>query len=375
MSTDKDAVARRIMDQFGEESRIPLSQHRGGDVGVLIAFPIIGLFVAGLTGIESLALPFVAGGFGFGVAVIYVSPDHLNAWTWTKDVYRYAKRPRVTFSAPQRSPTVPRTRLRRNEGGLANYTPFKPDERTQDLTNVKRAWPGAGAIQRADGTMEAFIEIDPGNMDFAMSDDWAQLQEAGEEFANKELDSKLKLHATTRSFPVEQITETIEERLNDEDVKQNPIFRELLEEYRETRPKEMRDRGIQQVRYYIGVEVTPLEVYDRYRDEGTPAEKLTQFPVIGFLFNPFVTRREDLTDVERRVQMFEKLDSRVNDVRAEFIQQASGWSARRLSTVELFVPEHGLLERTRARLRRSRPRVVREQPIIGHSRREDETNA
>jgi len=144
----------------------------------------------------------------------------------------------------------------RNEGGLANYTPFKPDERTQDLTNVKRAWPGAGAIQRADGTMEAFIEIDPGNMDFAMSDDWAQLQEAGEEFANKELDSKLKLHATTRSFPVEQITETIEERLNDEDVKQNPIFRELLEEYRETRPKEMRDRGIQQVRYYIGVEVT-----------------------------------------------------------------------------------------------------------------------
>ena len=60
-------------------------------------------------------------------------------------------------------------------------------ERTQDLTNVKRAWPGAGAIQRADGTMGAFIEIDPENMGFAMSDDWAQLQEAGEEFANKYL--------------------------------------------------------------------------------------------------------------------------------------------------------------------------------------------
>jgi len=121
----------------------------------------------------------------------------------------------------------------------------------------------------------------------------------------------------------------------------------------------MRDRGIQQMRYYLGVEVTPLEVYDRYRDEGTPAEKLTKFPVIGFLFNPFVTRREDLTDVERRAQMFEKLDSRVNDVRAEFIQQASGWSARRLSTVELFRSEYGLLEWTRARLRRSRPRHSR----------------
>ena len=361
------------MNQFGEESRIPYLNIEEGDVGVLIAFPVLGLFIAGFVGIESLALPLITAGLGFGVAVIYVSPDHLNAWTWTKDVYRYVKRPQITFSAPEEAESGT-NETARNEGGLANYTPFKPDERTQELTNVKRAWPGAGAIQRADGAMEAFIEINPGNMDFAMSDDWAQLQEAGEEFANKELDSKLKFHATTRSFPVEQITETIEERLNDEDVKQNPIFRELLEEYRETRPKEMRDRGIQQVRYYIGVQVSPLEVYDRYRDEGTPAEKLTQFPVIGFLFNPFVTRREDLTDVERRAQMFEKLDSRVNGVRAEFIQQASSWSARRLSTVELFVlnmdfwngREHDYDEAER---------IVREQPIIGHSRREDETNA
>jgi len=61
MSTDQDAAARRIMDQFGEESRIPYLNIEEGDVGVLIAFPIVGLFIAGLTGIESLALPFVAG--------------------------------------------------------------------------------------------------------------------------------------------------------------------------------------------------------------------------------------------------------------------------------------------------------------------------
>ncbi|WP_426963488.1 hypothetical protein [Haloparvum alkalitolerans] len=373
MPADQDAAARRMMEELGEESRVPYLNIEEGDMGVLIAFPIIGLFVAGLTGIDSLALPFVAGGFGLGIAVVYVSPDHLSAWTWTKDVYRYVKRPRVTFSAPEEADSST-NETARNEGGLANYTPFKPDERTQDLTNIERAWPGAGAIQRDDGTMEAFIEIDPGNMDFAMSDDWAQLQEAGEEFANKELDSKLKLHATTRSFPVEQITENIEDRLNDEDVTENPIFRELLEEYRETRPKEMRKRGIQQVRYYIGVEVTPLEVYDRFRDEGTPAEKLTQFPVIGFLFNPFVTRRENLTDVERRAQMFEKLDSRVNDVRSEFIQQASGWSARRISTVELFVLNMDFWN-GRENDYDNAERVVREQPIVGHSRREEAHDA
>ena len=369
---DQDAAARRIMDQFGEESRIPYLNIEEGDVGILISFPIIGLLIAGLTGVDSLALPFVVGGLGFGFAVIYVSPDQVNAWTWTKDLYRYAKRPRVTFNALAEADSETNETVR-NEGGLANYTPFKPDERTQDLTNVERAWPGAGAIQRIDGTMEAFIEISPGNMDFAMSGDWAQLQEAGEEFANKELDSKLKLHATTRAFPVEQITETIEERLSDEDVTQNTIFRELLEEYQETRPREMRERGTQQMRYYIGVEVTPLEVYDRYRDEGTPAEKLTQFPVIGFLFNPFVTRREDFTDVERRVKMFEKLDGRVNDIQTEFIQQASGWSGRRLSTVELFVLNMDFWN-GREHDQDEAAHVVRKQPIIGHSRREDETD-
>jgi hypothetical protein len=356
------------MNQLGEESRIPYLNIEEGDVGVLIAFPVIGLFVASLTGIASLALPFVAGGLGIGVALIYMTPDHLNAWTWTKDVYRYLKRPRVTFSAPE---AVDNGNETRNEGGLANYTPFTPDERTQDLTNIERAWPGAGAIQRTDGTMEAFIEIDPGNMDFAMSDDWAQLQNAGEDFANKELDSKLKFHATTRSFPVEQITETIEERLTDQDVTENLIFRDLLEEYQETRPREMRDRGIQQMRYYLGVEVRPLEVYDRFRDEATPAEKLTKFPVIGFVFNPFVTRRADLSEVERRVQMFEKLDSRVTDLRTEFIQQASGWSARRLSTVELFVLNMDFWN-GREHEYDDADQVVREQPIIGRSRREDE---
>lgn len=371
--TDQDAAARRIMNQFGEESRIPYLNIEEGDVGVLIAFPIAGLFIAGLVGIESLALPLVAGGLGFGVAIIYVTPNHLNAWTWTKDLYRYAKRPRTTFSAPDEA-TSGTDEATRNEGGLANYTPFKPDERTQDLTNVERAWPGVGTIQRADGTMEAFVEIHPGNMDFAMSENWAQLQEIGENFANKELDSKLKFHATTSSFPVEHLIENIENRLTDEDVTQNPIFRELLEEYRETRPKEMRERGTQQVRYYLGVEVSPLEVYDRYRDEATPAEKLTQFPVIGFLFTPFVTRRQNLSDVERRAQMFEKLDTRVNELRAEFIQQASGWSARRLSTAELFVLNMDFwngLEHDYD----SPDQAVRGQPILGHSQREGEVDA
>lgn len=254
------------MDELGEENRIPIINVDEGDVYVLFGFPIAGLLLAGLVGSDTLVLPFVLTGIVLGVAAVYASPSHLAASTWLADVYRYyCKRPRFTYSAPDHAATDEATDATHNEGGLINYTPFTPDERTQDLTNIERAWPGAGTIQRTDRTMEAFLEVDPGNMDFAMSGDWAHVQEVAGEFANKELDYSLKFHATTRSFPVENLITQIDARLGDEDVANNPVFQELLTEYREQRPREL--EGTQQIRYFIGVQVTPMDVYNRYRDE------------------------------------------------------------------------------------------------------------
>ena len=84
-----------------------------------------------------------------------------------------------------------------------------------------------------------------------------------------------------------------------------------------------------------------------------------------------MTCREDPTDVERQAQMFEKLDSRDNEVRAELIQQASGWSPRRLSTVELFVLNQDFWNGCEYEYVEAE-RVVREQLILGHWRWEDE---
>nr|WP_321112110.1 hypothetical protein [Halorussus salinisoli] len=355
------------MDQFGEENRIPFLNIEEGDIGVLIGFPIGGLLIAGFLGLNSFVLPLVAVGLGVGVGIVYTTPTHLTAWGWLKDACRYLKRPQVTDNGVSGVESSQYQEAER-QNRIRSSTAFQPDERTQDLTNIKRAWSGVGAIQRPDGAMEAFVEIEPANMDFSMSDNWAHVQETAQEFANKELDFKLKFHATTHSFPVEKLVGQIDDRLTDEDVQQNPVFTELLEEYRAKRPAEMRDRGTQQVRYFIGVEVNRLEVFNRYTDEHTPAEKLTTLPVIGFLFNPFVTRRESLSETEFRAKMFEKLDDRVMTVRSELIQNIPGWSARRLSTVELFVlmmdfwngEEHDYGDNQE---------VVRQQHAVGHSQR------
>ena len=324
------------MDTIGEENRVPVLNVEEGDLYIILGFPIAALFLGGLTGIDAIVFPLVLVGVVLGIATVYAAPNHLPASVWLADVWRYyTRRPRWTFGSPTDTTAVHPRAAKRTDGGVAQYNPFAPEERTQDLTNVERAWPGAGAVERSDGALVAMLEIDPANMDFAMSGDWADLQEHGEEFVNDEQDFPLTFHATTRPFPSERLTEQIEDRLEDDDVSENPIFKELLQEYHETRPDDL--EGTQQLRYYLGVEVHPFEVYNEDRDERSPAEKLTQIPVLGILFTPFVTRREQLTEAEVRAKMIDTLDTRCRTIETEFVSKANGWSSRRLDTVELFV--------------------------------------
>jgi hypothetical protein len=69
--------------------------------------------------------------------------------------------------------------------------------------------------------------------------------------------------------------------------------------------------------------------------------------------------------------MLEKLDERLRAVQSEFIQKASRWSARRLSTVELFVLNWEFWNGVE--YRESTPEsIVREQPVVGDSTRRDD---
>ncbi|QLG28978.1 hypothetical protein HUG10_16180 [Halorarum halophilum] len=336
MTNDHDAASRRIMDAIGEESRLPIINIPEGDVYVLVGFPTVGLLLGGLTGIDVLVLPLVLLGILTGVAAVVASPSHLPAGTWLGDVARYyLARPRVTVAAPTGHSSDEANAARQTDGGVREYSPFTPDERTQDLTGLERAWPGAGAIEQSDGTMVGMLQLDPANMDFAMSGDWASRQAVAEKFANNDLDFPLTLHATTRPFPVEQLIDQIDDRLMDDDVAANPVFRELLEEYRERRPADLAET--QQLHYYLGVEVTPFEVYNRHTDERPPAERLSRIPVLGVLVTPFVTRRERLTEGELRAELFDLLDRRCRAVETELVGATGGWSSHRLDTPELYL--------------------------------------
>jgi len=318
------------MNRLGEDSRLPVVNIREGDIGVLLGLPIGGLLLGSLTGIDWLAIGLLLAGFSVGVALVYAAPPQLTAWEWLGDLSRYVfKRPRVTRNYR------PEAAQDSTKGGAIQYTPFSVTESTLDLTGVRQAWPGVDAIERTDGSMEAFIEVSPSNMDFAMADDWQAVQQAATEFANNELDFPLTFHATTTPFPADHLIDQLDDRLDDPEVDDNPAFQVLIEEYRDQRPTDLAET--RELHYYLGVAVDRIEVYERHGTEPTPGERLTEFPIIGVLFTPFVTRREQLDEAELRAAMFEKLDDRIQTLRSEFVDAVAGWSGRRLSTVELFV--------------------------------------
>ncbi|ELZ39214.1 hypothetical protein C463_17383 [Halorubrum californiense DSM 19288] len=328
MSDQSDSPAsRRVMDTLGTGRQLPIVGIDERDLYVLVGFPIAGLVGGAAVGADALVLPLVCVGLAVGVAVVYAAPRQLPASTWLADLARfYLRRPRVTLHAAVADEAT--------AGGSEGVPrPFAVDEHTQALTGIKRAWPGHGAIEQADGTMATYVEVTPGNMDFAMADDWAARQAVGEAFADQELTFQLTLYTTTEPYPAATLVDQLEARLADPDVSANESLRRLIAAYREQRPADLADTH--RVRYFLGVQVAPYDVYERHPDERTPAERLTTLPVVGVLVTPFVTRRERLTEAELRGAQLETLRERVRTIETEFIGKTSDAAGRRLSTAEL----------------------------------------
>lgn len=319
------------MDSIGDEKRLPVLGIPILEVYFVAFAGFLGLLAATTLGVESLQWPIIGFSLFVALLLVYASPSHVSTVQWVQDGLRYLVRPGTTFAASEDAPPT-----QKNEGGLANVTPFQPDERTQEMTHLERAWPGTGAVLREDGKMEAFVEVTAENMDFATSQDWAAKQRAGEEFANKTLQDDLKFHVTTRAVDIQSVIDRLDSRLGDSDVENRPVLRALLTEYRNKRPEEMRERGTQDIRYYLGVTVDESRVTESNQEELEPLEKLSRIPLVGLLFSPFVTRSSDLPEQERHERTLRRLDERITELQNAYVQNTRGIRARRLSTVELF---------------------------------------
>ncbi|MDH5021713.1 hypothetical protein [Halobacterium rubrum] len=323
---------RAILSENDKQQVVPILGIAIAEGKFVAGCVLVGLVLQSFAGGGILFYPIVGGSLFVALTAVYASPSHVLTYRFLQDVADYLWRPSRLFAASSEAP-----RNMKNEGGLANYTPFEPDTTTQDLTNIKQAWTGAGAVLRSDNRLEAVVELQADNMDFAQAQEWASRQEIGQEFANKSLDGSLKFAGTTESFEIDDVVNRLEDRLNDPEIRESPTKRALLEEYRQRRPEEIEDRGTQTVRSFLIVTVKKKEVTDNYQGEPGPAEKLGRIPLLGRLFSPFTTTTRDLTEQELHGEMLDELDRRVHEeIMTEFVQKMPGFSARRLSTLEMF---------------------------------------
>jgi hypothetical protein len=330
-----------VINESGDEGRVPLVGWKKSSVIFTGGAAAVGYLLASQLG-ALFRIPGIIFGTFIGVIVVYSTPSHLSVWQALKDGLNYLSEPKYIYSASD--PHYATDGGKRNEGGIVSYTPLQPDTRTQDLTSVKLALPGADAVLTKGGKMEAMIEVHGDNMDFAPPAEWATKQEIGANFADREVSEEVKVHATTQQFKFDEIIERLDDRLEagfdepDDPDRTKKGARELLRDYRENRPDEIKERGTQEVRYFIVVSVSRNDVLQKYANEETPVEQASTAPIVGPLIQRLRSDETvDMTDEEIREEMVDRLDDRVQSVKNELIAQTEGYDPDRLTAAEIMI--------------------------------------
>jgi len=327
---------RGIVNEEGVENRIPLLGWRQSDalfVAVITVLTFVFTIEYGF-----IWIPATAAGAFVGFVIVYIKPNSLSITEAAEVSVGYLLKPRIIRSASKSAPPEAR-----NEGGLLARTPFRPEDRSQDLTNVKLIFPGESAILAEDGKMERLIEVHGESMDFAPSEVWGARQEVGQELANRVDADRLKIYLTTRDFEFGEIADRLEDRMDDPDIKSSPAAQSVLEEYYEKRPKKMENKGLQESRFFLVISVSRKEVSIGYTDEPTPMEKLSNVPIIGGVVKRFVdlpSQNNEISASRREKthrKMIDKLDELSQKVEDNYISDTDGYTHTRLSSLEMTV--------------------------------------
>jgi hypothetical protein len=330
-SATDELSKRRIMDRIGTEDLIPVLKVSYSEGAMLLSCVLAPFVVGEALGIGTVVqITLSAFGLGLAVTLVRATPPHMESKDWLAAMGSYLCYPDQVYSASESAP-----REQKNEGGIGRRIGFVSDDRTEDYTEIEEGWLGSKAVLRDDGVIEGWIEVDPGNMDFAMPGDWAEMQALGHQLANTAVVdwSQLKFHATTTEFDISVVIDRLEDRETDDDIERNPVLQELLREYRTERPERFRERGTQQLSFFFGVTVHEGEVGSTTGAK-TSLERMAETPLIGYLFRPFVTTSEQLSETEQHTKMLHTLDSRLTTI-MKLTQAQEDYAARRLSTAEI----------------------------------------
>ncbi len=263
-----------------------------------------------------------------GALAIYLTPDHLTASEWLSTYVHHLRRPsevehvRYDFDSAREQRDLPTSKS------------YETEERTQELTDVHRIHPDRDAVERVDDVFVGAVEVEPANMALATDRRWRNNVDEFADFFNNTVEWPVQVYSTTTEFPIEEFLRRREDRLDDEDVASNPVYRALVEEWLHWYPRELEARGTNLREHYVVVPVGVDEATDTEVGGGGALESLSEIPFVGGFIGLF-TSSDGLTEEEKRLRAFDELDTRLEMVEKEGVQRLDGCRAHRVDSDDL----------------------------------------
>ena len=295
--------AKRIPKSLGTDAKL-FGTYTLTDVAVALVPAVLvilttqvilpsGSSVAGYP-IQTLTLPVAALAGLVGIAFVYLTPAYATSLDWLATIVGY----------------------HRSEREVAH-------EAAREFTQLERVFEARDALERTDGTILGFVQVEPPMNALATDAEWKRQAESFQDFCNTIVEFPIQLYATTRPFPVEDYLDHYTERLGDPDVEANPKLARLITEYREWYRTDLTERRMTIRDHYVIVPVRPADVQF---DDDSVRGSLARVPFVGLVVRAL---RAPPRATEREAQLA-TLDERLRQVEAG-IRGIEGCDAHRIS--------------------------------------------
>lgn len=194
------------------------------------------------------------------------------------------------------------------------------------LSQVRQVDRSLNVIERWDGAFLGMVRVSPVSMALETIEGWERKSAQFTDFLNSSVDFPIQIYSTTRPFPIEASLNHYQERLQDDDVQQNPQLARLIREYNDWVELDLRQAPPTIRDHFVIVPVSPTEVVF---EPDSVSERLAGVPLVGSL----VEMVYGDSGVARRAAMASMLEQRLQSVEAG-LRDIEGCTSSRLSAVE-----------------------------------------
>lgn len=221
-----------------------------------------------------------------------------------------------------------------NVGEASEQSPLSViSRRAEDVTRVKRAHPEDDCIERVDGGYVRILSVTPTNMAFITREERERRISGFERLLNGS-NMKLQPYVRTTDFDVDEHTKYYNDRLEDSDVKSNPVLESLIKSYkREMIGRRMRNSGASVREYYMVIEITDDELESGVDLSTTASDRILSRLTFG-LIGTRTSELDEMKEKEIHNEKIEQLTKREQTVVRD-LERVTGVSVSRLSTAQM----------------------------------------